>query len=265
VQGDDVDDGQGGDGDVAVHDVPLVRTEGKTYTNGAVWSVDRLLRDPRLLREDRDPTARAAETAFGLGASLYFYVGHACPDFAASANAWVFVFAADTFDGMPGTMTHFDTGGLHCGKIHLVRDVDLAEYVAAHRLPSLDGWRDRFRAYVGEYFSSTKAYVLGKERAKKDDEHGRLHHPENSDPRAWTWEMQLHDDHDVRVGLLRLWLLYDDRMRLKQLIRRLPADEQQKWREALQGDRLRTPPAVPSESNETAICRLAVEEIASWM
>ena len=212
--------------------VPLVRTEGKKYQSGAMWSVDLMLSDPRLLRDQRDRIAREAEVVFGLQPSLYFYVGLACPAFATEANAWIFVFAADTFDGQPGTMTPFDTGGFLTEKIHLDREVDRAGLRRRHRADDLAGWRDKFRAYVEEHFSSARAYVLG-ERATKADPDGRLLHPENKDSRAWTWELQLDGDHDVRVGLLRLWLLYDHKRLLNQRIRQRPRPERLRWREAL--------------------------------
>ncbi len=246
--------------------VPLVRTEGKQYASGSVWSPEQMLREPRLLREFRDQTARTAEVAFGLGAPLYFYVGHACPDFGIRSNTWVFVFAADCFDREVGTMTHFDTGGFHLRKIHLEPELhdeeDRRSYVDAHKLPSLVGWQAAFHAWVEEHFDSPKAYVLGG-RAKKEDPRGRLLHPGN-ERRAWTWELQLHADHDIRDGLVRLWLFYLPMVKLKQLIRRQPAPERRRWRQALSSDRLRTPPATPSESPHV-VCRLAEEEIASWL
>jgi hypothetical protein len=251
------------EGGPVLRDVPLVRTEGKKYASGAVWSVDLLLRDPFLQKEHRDQIARDAEKALGLSPSLYFYVGHACPAFAEATNTWVFVFAPDTFDEKPGTMTHFDTGGLFSKKIHLDREVDLAAYCAAHRLDKLSGWQGRFQAYLGEYFTSVGAYVLG-ERARKDDPEGR--HSKNTDRRAWTWEMQLHEDHDVRVGLFRLWLLPDHMDQLKRRIREMePEAERRRWRSALPPNRLRTPPAVPDETNAAAVCRLAQEDIASCL
>lgn len=251
-------------------DVPLVRTDGKQYQNGLVWSVDEMLRAPCLLREHRDQTARLAEAEYGLGASLYFYVGHACPDFArceagASPSPVAFVFDAATFDGVAGTMTHFDTGGFFCGKIQIDGLPDRgarAAYVAQHRLDGLPGWRDKFRAHVQEYFRSTRSYVLG-ERPSPDP-HGR--HQQNDDRRAWTWELQLQGDHDCRVGLLRLWLLYSHKELLKRRIKELPdPQERRRWQEALRGGRLRAPPAVPTESTPDAVCRHAEEEIASWV
>jgi hypothetical protein len=249
------------DRSAAAPHVPLVRTEGQRYANGAVWTVDLLLREPLLLREHRNEIARKTEAAFGLGASLYFYVGHACPDFARGGDPFVFVFAADVFDGAPGTMTHFDTGGLYSNKIHLNRDVDLADYVAAHRLDNLDGWRDRFGAYLKEYFSSAEAYVLGKDRAKKPDDYGRLHHPEN-ERRAWTWELQLHDDHDVRRGLLWLWVTTDVYDRLLDAIIDLRDDtERTRWQGIVEVS-LRNPGA-SREASE--LCQAAEREIVQWL
>ncbi|MEO7330226.1 MAG: hypothetical protein ABI193_16745, partial [Minicystis sp.] len=82
----------------SAQDVPLVRTEGKQYQSGFVWSVEEMLEAPELLRDHRDRTEREAEEAFGLEISPYFYVGHACADFARDGNAVVFLFTADTFD-----------------------------------------------------------------------------------------------------------------------------------------------------------------------
>jgi hypothetical protein len=249
------------DGSAAAPHVPLVRTEGQRYSNGAVWTVDLLLREPFLLREHRNEIARKAEAAFGLGASLYFYVGHACPDFARDGDPFVFVFAADAFDGALGTMTHFDTGGLYSEKIHLDRDVDLADYVAAHRLENLDGWREKFGAYLTEYFSSAKAYVLGKERAKKRDDYGRLLHPEN-ERRAWTWELQLHDDHDVRHGLRWLWVTTDVYERLVEAVIDLRDDaERTRWQGIFD-----TSLRFAGASREASmLCHAAEREIVQWL
>jgi hypothetical protein len=64
-----------------VSQVPLVRTDGKVFADGATLTPERMIRDRRLLRSSKTEVTREAEHELGLGDSLYFYVGHACPEF----------------------------------------------------------------------------------------------------------------------------------------------------------------------------------------
>lgn len=249
--------------------VPLVRTDGKSYTNGLLWDTATLVNDPVLRRDMRDTTARETETICGLPASLYLYVGHACPDFGADGNTLVFVFASDTFDAEPeGSMTPFDTGGLE-KHIHFDdRPDDLRAYVEEHLIRDLSTWRVRFCAYIDEYFESAAAYVRGdraKDSARRHDRDGRHFHSEN-ERRAWTWELQLYRDHDVRKGLVRLWLPQHYRVFLESKVRNLPKTEKQLWKKALK-DCIRVPDVrAPHESNAKSICSAAENDVIhTWL
>lgn len=240
--------------------VPLVRVEGKTYRDGSCWEPKRLVANPTLLRDMRDTTAREAEARFGFPPSLYFYVGHACPTFASDGNTFVFVFAGNTFDDDEGSMTHFDTGGLYCGKVHLDSSVDPCDYLTMHRIESLATWRDEFERYVSTFFDSPAAYVLG-QKPTKADAHGRHFHPEN-ERRAWTWELQLSRDHDLRAGLKRLWLTTEAHDKLADAVTEI-VDRQEKlrWRAILTA--CLAPPIATDDA--TSLCRAAEAEIASWL
>ncbi len=62
--------------------IPLVRTEGKIFAGGEPTLDPKNFIDETALQvASRSDKARAAEAAFGLGASLYFYAGYACPRF----------------------------------------------------------------------------------------------------------------------------------------------------------------------------------------
>lgn len=246
------------------NDVPLVRTEGKKYLNGWAFSIDHVLDDPILRVESRDAIAREAEIAFHLGPSLYFYVGHACHDFAADAACFVLVFEAVAFDGGPASATPFDTGGMFKEYIHFdvgAQPPVLPDYVRQQMVPQaqFSTWRERFRAYLIRHFASSQAYVLG-QRATRSDPEGRLLHPRN-ERRAWTWEIQVQRDHDLREGLRRLWMTQIHRRRLAQKIRAIDDPvNRARWMQTLL--------LVKSPSHEEspfAICRGAEQEIATWL
>ncbi len=182
--------------------IPLVRTEGKAFANGPTLSPHQLIALPQLERASKTTVARDAERAFGLGDCLYFFAGHACPDF----GDLVLAYASDMADADDGNATPLDTGGLSLGFVH-ARDLDSGEDKATYcnkHLVGLTAWRQRAAAYVSEYFSSSAGYVNGGEPLK-DDPSGRLRHPENNDRRSWTWEVRILRDHPIEQSLLKAW------------------------------------------------------------
>lgn len=241
-----------------VPDVPLVRVEGKAFARGATLTIDRMLREPVLLRASKSDGTRRAESAFNLGDSLYFYVGHACPDF----GQIVLVFDPTWSESAPGSTTPFDTGGLLAGLVRADGTDDVparCRYLDQHRRPLL-GWRTRFAAYLSMHFASAVDYVLGR-RGITDDPSGRLLDPSN-ERRAWTWELQVHQDHRVTDDLLLLCIPSDVADALRAALLQLPPDEAEPWETLLDSARSRVAPA---DGEAPVVCSMAEAEIASWL
>lgn len=186
-------------------DIRLVRTEGKAFSPGATLSPERFVALPDLQRASKTTTTRQVESDYGLGDCLYFYAGHACPDF----GDVVLVYRAAMADDDAGNATPFDTGGLHGGYISVDGVVDRAgrkDYCARH-MRTLSTWRNDASTYVAAHFSSGFDYVLGA-KPTTDDATGRLLNARNS-RRAWTWEVRLHRDHPISQELIRVWMTAD--------------------------------------------------------
>lgn len=179
--------------------IPLIRTEGKKFANGATLGPDKFVRLPKLERASKTQQTRKAEIELDLGESLYFFAGHACPDF----GAVVLVYEPDMADTSEGSATPFDTGGLRGKHVHHNSDKPPAEYCKEHSV-SLARWREAAREYISAHFASLAAYVLG-EKPEKDDPTGRLCHGKN-ERRSWTWEIRLHRDHPIAEKLRRVWM-----------------------------------------------------------
>jgi hypothetical protein len=64
----------------------------------------------------------------GLGDSLYFYVGHACPEF----GQIVLVYTPEWSSSEPGGATPFDTGGLRLGYVKGTGTEDPVSYCTSH-------------------------------------------------------------------------------------------------------------------------------------
>lgn len=184
--------------------IPLIRTEGKQFEEGPTLSPASLLGLPALRRASKSDVTRRVEAAFGLGDCLYFFAGHACPDF----GDVVLVYDGDMADGDEGSATPFDTGGLHAGHVHYSSShvESQAEYCKQHAQP-LSSWRERAREYLEEHFESPSHYVEGA-APRMDDPSGRLKHPKNS-RRAWTWEVRIHRDHPIGDSLRGVWFSED--------------------------------------------------------
>ena len=175
------------------------------------------------------------------------------------------VFEPSLADAAPGSATPFDTGGLCHGKVHAdsIRANDPAsarDYLDRHRLP-LSGWRPAFAGYLSRHFHSPASYVRG-ERAHTDDATGRLLHPDNQ-RRAWTWEVQLESDHDLRQDVRFFLLAQDIADALRDTLSTLPDDEAAPWEDLMHDPgRFRTAPA---STTTPVLCTMAEEEIASWL
>lgn len=179
--------------------VLLVRTEGKTYQSGICFDARAVLNEQVLSVDSRDAVARSAESALGLSPSLYFYVGHACPDF----GGLVFVFDLGIIASHSGSGSDHDTGGVFAGHIHFDPEKNDEERVAWSRQPShswqLSEVEQRTRAFASTHFASLEAYLRGS-RAIVADADGRLLHVRN-ERRAWTSEVRLGEDHALLSGL----------------------------------------------------------------
>lgn len=236
-------------------EVPLVRTEGKAFAEGATLTPERMVRDPRLLRASKTDVTRAVERALGFGDSLYFYAGHACPEF----GQIVLAYAPRWSTSKPGGATPFDTGGLQLGYVKGTGTHDPIDYCNRHRV-SLASWIDEFAVYLERHFSSPGAYVLG-ERAGVDDASGRLLHPENS-RRAWTWELQIESDHDLLSDLQLLCVQSEVAEALRRELRALPDEEASTWSDVLSSSSFRVAPA---GSEAPSVCSMAEEVISTWL
>jgi hypothetical protein len=182
--------------------IPLVRTEGKDFPDGPTLQPELFVELPMLRRASKSAVARKAETELDLGDSLYFFAGHACPDF----GDLVLAYEPDMADSAEGSATPFDTGGLSEGHVQ-AQALDTGEEKAAYtrrHLVELRTWREDVEAYIAEYFPSKEAYVKGG-KPSRNDPSGRLHHPENHDRRAWTWEIRLWRDHPIEQSLRKAW------------------------------------------------------------
>lgn len=256
----------------AQRSVPLVRIEGlRPYDTGEAVTPERLAADPRLLRRFKTKRTCQAELALELGDCLYFYVGYACPHF----GDMVFVFDPVLSAAWPGTATPFDTGGI-IGHIRAepLNGTTVTEeqrrnpssmeddvkttfmgYVHAHRILDLGTWRGAFEAFISSHFDSAADYVQG-QKPKVDDPTGRHRHPDN-ERRAWTWEIQKHQDHDIFDGLWLLCLNPDRHNELRKAVRDL-ADHALKTRwQALLRDKNVVPDLVDEHPAYEAERRMA--------
>ncbi len=188
-----------------VVDIPLFRTEGKAFTPGTTLSPQLFAQLPLLQRASKSKVTQLVEADFDLGDCLYFYSGHACPDF----GDVVLVYRAAMFDAELGNATSFDTGGLHAGYVHICGALDVhgrKSYCATHSCV-LNLWRTQASKYVGMHFTSAADYVMGA-KPTSDDASGRLLHAQN-ERRAWTWEVRPHRDHPIEKDLIGIWMAAD--------------------------------------------------------
>lgn len=238
--------------------VPLVRTEGKAFADGATLTPERMVRDPRLLRASKTDGTRKVERDLGLGDSLYFYAGHACPEF----GQIVLAYTSGWSSSEPGGATPFDTGGLQLGYVKGTGTHDPVSYCSSHRV-TLTNWIDDFTAYLERHFSSPGAYVLG-ERAQVDDSSGRLLHPENA-RRAWTWELQIENDHELLSNLRLLCVQSEVAEAIRNEIRELWDDDEvtaAAWHELILSPIFQEAPAGAEAS---VVCGMAEEKISTWL
>lgn len=238
--------------------IPIVRTEGKSFGDALTLTPEVMLQRPLLLRSRKTDLTREAERNLELGDALYFFVGHACPAF----GDIVLAYEPDWTSQSPGTATPFDTGGLHAGYVNAngaASGVEGRAYLAAHRVP-LSEWRAAFDAFLAQFFASPRAYVLG-EAPHTDDPTNRLLHPAN-ERRARTWELQVHDDHPLLRSLLLLCVSSDVAEALRIGLLQLSDADAADWDELLDSARFR---AAPAAHDAPILCRMAEQEISSWL
>ncbi|HYV49029.1 MAG TPA: hypothetical protein VFA20_29415 [Myxococcaceae bacterium] len=220
-------------------DIPLVRTDGKVFSAGITLSPERFVHAELLSRASKSDHARETEKVYGLGDSLYFFAGYACPGF----GDVVFIFEASCLDGVDGGATPFDTGGLYGRKIfarawdgldRAAEDEARRELVAQSQR-SLSDWRSALDEYLSEFFDTPREYLRG-DRPRKDDASGRLGDARNS-RRAWTWEVRAHADLPIGQGLRRIWASADYEEAIRQQVLTMNDDKRKSWNERV-GKRL---------------------------
>jgi len=210
--------------------VPIIRTEGKSFADDALTlSARRFVHNPTLLRDSKTAQTMAVETAFSLGPCLYFFAGHAYPDF----GDVVLVYEPGWTERCAGGATPFDTGGLYSGKIKADRIGDQdsrLEYFRNHDV-GLPKWRARFAEYLNRYFGSPQTYVLGDEPIS-DEGTGRFRNPDN-DRRAWSWEVRVQLDHPAFDEVIRIYVTPDYFEELRREVRNLTDTERRLWLDRL--------------------------------
>lgn len=239
--------------------IPLIRVEGNAFNNGRPGlSPERFVEGAALTRTIKRKKTCAAEKDLYLGNPLYFYAGHACPDF----GEIVLVYDPAWTASREGSATPFDSGGLYQGYIHADGLTDAATrqaYFSRHRRP-LSAWQEACSKYIARHFGSRSAYVRGAP-PEHDDETHRLLHPLNS-RRAWTWEVRVLEDHPVLESLRRAHVPPDFYRAIRLFVRKLPeASVRARWH-----DRIRNLVREHRdwESKMTAH-EYAEQEVASWL
>jgi hypothetical protein len=236
--------------------LPLVRTEGKDFAEGLTLNAQSFIELPTLKRASKSDIARKAEAAFELGDCLYFFAGHACPDF----GDLVLSYSSDMADAEEGSATPFDTGGLSEGHIHadaLDGGEPRAPYVRRHTT-ELQTWRSQAAGYLVEHFPSEAAYVAGAVPSRNDSS-GRLQHPKNNDRRAWTWEVRIWRDHPIEHALLKAWVAADYFEGIRQALQNTASDASGRCADLIAAGRLVS--AAPGD----LVHPWAEQEMASWL
>lgn len=178
-----------------------------------------------------------------------------------------------------GTATPFDTGGLigHIEATGLpgstlapekqrtaagLSDEETAEvraYLQAHLIRDLSQWPERFDAFLKTYYNSPASYVLGERPNLSADEETNRHR-NNTDRRAWTWEIQAHRDHDLFEGL---WLLRMSSELEELLLTALADSGDSRWSVLLRDASIYE--KAPVDDQATHVGLRAQKEIASWV
>ncbi len=236
-------------------ELPLVRTEGKAFLRGPTLSPDRFVELPLLSRASKSEETREVERCFGLGDSLYFFVGHACPNF----GDLVLIYEPTLAETGCGGATPFDTGGLYCGKVHADVALTLSErtlYCASHAI-TLAELPNAVCDYLQRHFSSPTSYVRG-HSPTTDDLSGRLRHAANS-RRAWTWEVRLWRDHPIRDSLRRIWMSADYAASVRDFVTNASPGSATDCEELLHSGVVRSVPSGQMPHGH------AEQEIAAWL
>ena len=233
--------------------VPVVRVEGLRPDGNVSITPEALVVAGRLQRDSKSARTRKAEAALGLGDVLYFYVGWANPDF----GDMVFAYHPEMTQGHTGSATYFDTGAFHRGAIHRTDNSTSHDYLELHRM-ELPGWQPAFDAYVSEYFASASAYMTG-QRPTTDDPSGRLLHANNG-RWAWTWELQLLEDHDLGASLLQAFFAREVHQKFQSLYENAQEQADRQMAAVL----VKTSEEVDA-SDGFGACQRAEEVMATWV
>jgi len=216
-----------------------------------------LLQRPWLLPSDKGDTARRVESAFDLGDCLYFYVGHACPGYGLVA----LVYNPEMARTAQGYTTPFDSGWLLLGTglEALGGEAERKTYLHEVRKP-LASWQGAFEDYLARYFRSASDYVLGQRPA---DPSPPYRHPFSTRV-GWTWEVQLHQKHDLFEQLRLMTVAYDVGEAIRSKALELYGQLDPKWHELLLSNHfIQVDP--PGERSSRDACERAEQEVASWL
>jgi hypothetical protein len=168
--------------------VPLLHVSGKSLPFHLLFATT----PPTLPTSDEafdyyTDNTRKAEDALQLGRSVYFYAGHALPEFGQVALA----FQSDVEREHTGSATPFDTGGWVARYLaSRLRDgppEEAHEFAKRVTIP-LDRWRELFEHYLAAYFDPYDRY-WGERPCRVDPE--ELFDASNgNDLRAWIVEVR---------------------------------------------------------------------------
>ena len=187
--------------DHAVSDIPLVTVSPVTLVVSGVLP----------LTESGSNTA-LVEDAFNLGRSRYFYSGRAHPGFGDVALA----FSPAIEESHSGSATPFDTGGAYWSKLHPFVDLSDQDRLARGKSLvddtkcSLARWRQELEGFLNIFFAGDEVGYLDGNPPDTDGDWGPEDLPARKrsnieDPlvdwRAWTWEVRLHEEHEIEREL----------------------------------------------------------------
>ena len=149
-----------------------------------------------------NPTTRAVEDRCGLPPSRYFYAGKAYWGYGDVALSYLPAIERKH----SGSSNPFDTGEAYRQTFAPVKS-DRARAIRLIRetLFSLSEWRKEFAGFLRAYFPRLRDYFSGTPSREGDWGHQDLpaRYP-NTDWRAWTWEVRLHEEHPLSQHL-HLW------------------------------------------------------------
>ena len=139
----------------------------------------------------RDTNTLATEAALSIPASVYFFVGRCCPR---RAGAITIAIRASDLARDEGTVSPFDTGGLHHNKLLLLwRDYapNKRSYLQQHTAP-MNGFEEYFTVFLSEFFRQARSYWN-----QPDQQIDGMRLTADHDWRNWTFEVRFEEHADV--------------------------------------------------------------------